>query len=288
MKKLIYLSIIVSGVIILSSATENKSAGPPGCFAGEPPNFTNCTSCHSDFPVNFGTATILFDLGGADTGYIPGATYDIKVSIQKPGLPAGGFLFTALQDNDITTTPGIITLNDAVRTQTIDLANPHVQGCGLQNKVYVEHTYQGHTSPTPGENSWDFKWKAPPTYVGDITFYLATVESNYSGDEFGDYVYTRKVQSKDRTTGIDQVSGAFASLSVYPNPAMNKTFIKRGNLQIDKIELVNMQGMKLKEFNDLPANKAELVLDLQDISAGVYFVIIKGEGISVARKLMIL
>ena len=76
--------------MVLSSAGSYKSAGPPGCFAGEPPNNTNCTSCHTDYTVNSGQATVLFNMGGADTGYVPGATYQVSITIRNAGMSVAG------------------------------------------------------------------------------------------------------------------------------------------------------------------------------------------------------
>src|ERR1044072_6027877 len=109
MRKKMLSCCLLMGTVALTAA-QYKSAGPPGCYAGEPPNNNNCTSCHTDYPVNSGTATVQLDLGGADTGYVPGQTYPLTVSVKKTGMPAAGFQLTVLQDSDNTRSPGTITL----------------------------------------------------------------------------------------------------------------------------------------------------------------------------------
>jgi hypothetical protein len=287
MKRITYIVFILAAVVVLSAGIQ-KSAGPPGCHAGEPPNNFNCTSCHSDFPVNTGDANILFDVGGADTGYIPGKTYNITISVKKTGMMAAGFQFIALQDNNLSTSPGSITLTQPSRTQKVDANNPHVQGCGLLQKVWVEHTYQGITSDASGESLWKFDWKAPDNYVGNITFYLAALETNYDGEVTGDYTYTRSISSPDVTTNVIQLDKPFADLMIFPNPATSKLWFKTGVHGIQKIELLNMQGKLIKQLdNTLQENTTDLQLDLSGIRPGVYFVAIQGKEANAVRKILI-
>jgi hypothetical protein len=288
MRNITYIFFIMAAIIVLSAGIQ-KSPGSPGCHAGEPPNFTNCTSCHSDFAVNTGNANILFDVGGADTGYIPGQTYNITVSIKKTGMMAAGFQFIALQDNNISTSPGSITLTQPSRTQKVDASNPHVHGCGLLQKVWVGHTFQGITSDTSGESLWEFDWKAPDNYVGNITFYLAALEANYDGENTGDYTYTRSISSPDITTNVIQPDKPFANLMIFPNPANSKIlFVKTGVHDILKIELLNIQGKLIKRFDyTLQDNTTDLQLDLNGISHGVYFVAIQGKEATAVRKIVI-
>lgn len=285
MKKSVYIFFIATGLIAISAA-EYKSAGPPGCFAGEPPNNTNCTSCHTGASVNSGTASILFDLGGADTGYVPGATYNITVSVKKVGMQAAGFQFTALQSNDNTKTPGTITLSDPTRTQKVDPSNPHVQGCGLFNKVYVEHTFQGITSSS-GESIWGFKWQAPQSYVGDINFYTAVLESDFSGDEFGDKVYTKKLTSKGKTTSVGMLGSQDESIHIFPNPVVTAFNIATANFSIKKVDIVNTQGVLVKSIKVSSVNRDSLKVDAEDLASGVYFVIIHGEEGKSVKKIIV-
>lgn len=287
MKKILYIIGITAGVALLSSAGSYKSAGPPGCFAGEPPNNTNCTSCHTDFTVNSGGATVLFDVGGADTGYVPGATYNITVSVKKAGMGVAGFQFIALQDNDNKKSPGTVTLDDPARTQKVDPANPHVQGCGLFDKVYIEHTYQGITLTGTDENSWTFKWKAPDDHVGDISFYMAAVEADNSGDEFGDYVYTRKAVSKGKPNSVNSID-AVEGISLYPNPASAVLYINAGVYRLNTIILMNMQGAVVRQYDIKHSSRQDNhVIDLNAVTHGVYFVQLQGDDLHVVKKVVV-
>jgi hypothetical protein len=288
MKKIVYLLFIICFAVVMFSGVE-KSAGPPGCHAGEAPNFFNCTVCHSDNPVNTGSANITFDLGGADTGYIPGHTYDINISVKKTGMLAAGFEFIALQNNSLSVSPGTITLTNPVRTQKVDPSNPHVQGCALQQKVWVEHTFQGILSDAFGESLWSFKWKAPSTPVGSITFYLAALQTNYNGDEFGDYVYTRSLTANSVGVGIEELQNPLSDLMIFPNPATSKLIIRSNStVAIQRIELLNLYGKSIKQFENIASsNDQDIVIDLSGINSGVYFAIIHGKGARTVKKIMI-
>jgi hypothetical protein len=226
---------------------------------------------------------------GADAGYIPGKTYNITVSVKKQGMQAAGFQFVALQNNDVNTSPGSITLTQTSRTQKVDANNPHVQGCNLMQKVWVEHTYQGINSDASGESLWTFEWKAPNSHVGDITFYLAALESDYSGDETGDYVYTKSISSPDLTTSVIESDNPYADLVIFPNPANSKLYLKTHAPDIQQIELLNTHGKLMKRFNNsIPThNTTAIELDISDISPGVYYVSIQGKKASTVRKIVI-
>ncbi|HRE96966.1 MAG TPA: hypothetical protein PK637_09385, partial [Flavobacteriales bacterium] len=249
MKRAIYSAILLCGLLCVTSAIP-KSGGPPGCHAGEPPTSLNCTACHTDNPLNSGTANIMFDLGGADTGYVPGNTYTITVAVEKPGMLAAGFQFIALQNTNLNFSPGTISISDPARTQTVDPGNPHVQGCNLLQKVWVEHTYQGINSDANGESRWSFQWQAPATDVGDITFYLATLESDYNGDETGDFVYTQSVLSPGQNTSTSTVSSP-ENLILFINPLTSKLHIKCECREIKKIEIRNISGTIVKRIDNI-------------------------------------
>lgn len=173
-----------------------KSAGPPPYSAGEPPANETCANagCHDGVTsaLNSGTATVNLNLGGAETGYLPGMNYTIKISISKTGMQRSGFQIIALRNNDNSKSPGEVVLIDTNRTQRRD--NTSVTwGCCWQNRVWVTHKYNGIASVSPGYNEWTYKWYAPNTNVGNISFYLAALDANNDMIDTMDYTYTKQV-----------------------------------------------------------------------------------------------
>jgi hypothetical protein len=188
----LFLSLFAASVVG-KEAWLPKSAGPPACFAGEPPRSSSChgSGCHADYALNSGAATLLLHLDGAEDGYAPGQLYKLRVSLTRPGLQRGGFQFIALQDSKDTLSPGTFTLTDALRTQRIDRSVQHADtGCGVFSKVWIEHTEYGIDDPVRDTLSWQFDWVAPASDAGSITFYVAAVEANLDLDPTGDHVYS--------------------------------------------------------------------------------------------------
>jgi hypothetical protein len=281
------LAFLIALIILSSGAL--KSNGPPGCHAGEPPANLNCTSCHFGAALNSGSATVSFDLGGADTGYIPGATYTITVSVQKNGLQAAGFQSIALLDKDHKISPGTVTLTEPTITQTVDVNNPHAHGCNIDQKVWIEHTFDGITSDTSGLCKWVYNWKAPDAYIGNVTFYLSVLESNYDGTESGDYTYTRSIKSPDKVTSINSLYKISNELILYPNPANSKIYVKAADIEISKIELMDTKGQSIKQFLNFESSvNNEYVFELGNINSGMYFIKIQGDNYTEIKKILIL
>ncbi len=278
MKKLyIVFALFAAALVFSSSRTDyvegcgdgisRKSAGPPSCYAGEPPLFTTCGSsgCHDDSPINSGTAQLHLDLGGADVNYIPGQQYTVTVLLSRTGIVRGGFQIVALQDSLPSKSPGFITLLEPVRTQRIDAAHPHPGPCSTQNKVWIEHTDTGIDSVANDTIQWRFSWLAPSVDEGSITFYLAAIDANKDLDNTGDYVYTLSKTISALSTSIKETDKDV--VSVFPNPASD--YIRLQNLKGEqRISIVSSTGMVVKEA----FVSGYAVIDVSELACGVYFI----------------
>jgi hypothetical protein len=278
MKKISVVFFLLGILVLLSSSRSDepdscgdgvsrKSGGPPSCYAGEPPLLTTCqtSGCHEDFPLNTGTVQLHLYLGGADSAYIPGQFYTITVSISRPGMVRGGFQITALQDNHTSVSPGLYFLTDTVRTQVIDAFHSHSGGCPTQNKVWIEHTGNGIDQVAGDSIKWQYRWKAPSTNVGTITFYLAAVDANMDLDNTGDHVYslTKQIPAAVGTSveAIDDVQ-----LSIFPNPA--NSFLE---IQVGRPVLVSIWNVTGQEV--LRQRVAQTTsIDISNFRSGIYFI----------------
>lgn len=243
-----------------------KSAGPPSCYAGEPPGFTTCASggCHDDSPLNSGIAQLNLNLGGADTNYIPGQQYTITVSLTRAGLVRGGFQIIALQDSNISTSPGIITLSEPLRTQLIDAAHPHPGPCATQSKVWVEHTAAGIDNVLNDTIQWQYNWQAPATNVGSITFYVAGIDANNDQDNTGDFTYTTSKTITSFPVGIQTFTKS--DIRIFPNPAGGFIYIE--TTRPFSVSIVNMLGETLHRQK---ANAMQPI-DVSNFNSGIYFI----------------
>ncbi|HWB64970.1 MAG TPA: choice-of-anchor V domain-containing protein [Chitinophagales bacterium] len=307
MKKISLSFLLLAVVLVFTSLTgnsgdegcmnlhgERKSAGPPSCYAGELPQMNTCNSsgCHEDYATNSGSARLNLYLGGADWGYHNDSTYTITVSLARAGMVRGGFQIIALQDNDITTTPGLITLTDNVRTQLVDAAHPHTGPCDTQNKVWVEHTAYGIDDISGDSITWHFTWQAPSTNVGSVTFYLASVDANKDLDCTGDYVYSlsKTIQALDTTiaTSINNTGNKnLAWLQISPNPLSGQAvaYYQLPSEPKDAVFVVYDLLGRLKTTSRLSTTKGSILLNANGYANGVYLcaLVINGKTESVQR-----
>ncbi|MGB2116067.1 MAG: LamG-like jellyroll fold domain-containing protein [Flavobacteriaceae bacterium] len=80
---------------------------------------------------------------------------------------------------------------------------------------------------------------------------------------------------------LDFVTG----LSIYPNPVIDNCNIKASSNLIDSVSIFNLQGQEIKRINNNQP-KANMTLNLSDLTSGNYFVNITGSGITTTRKIL--
>lgn len=182
--------------------------GPDPGFTGAPGEST-CTSCHGGGPAG-GTLTI----EGLPTSYTAGQQILVTVRLNQAGRARYGFELTALGPNG--QSAGTIELSQPDRTQ---LKNSFF---GPQ-RVYVEHTFNG-TTPSSGQGLWTFRWTAPATSTGTVTFYVAGNAANGDRTASGDSIYTTNTAIQAQQTPpppnfavVSAASFAAPNVPVSPN-----------------------------------------------------------------------
>lgn len=123
----------------------SNSAGNPEPVGrtGSPGDGQSCNAsgCHAAV-----SRVAAFSLSGISSGYSPGATYNLTLTPSGPK----GFEIVAEADAN----------NQSVGSWSAGANNQASAGGGLK-----------HVGP--GAASWSFAWTAPPTNVGNVTFYMA-------------------------------------------------------------------------------------------------------------------
>lgn len=171
----------------------------------------------------------------------------------------------ALQDNDITTSPGIITLLEPSRTQRIDAAHPHQGPCATQNKVWIQHTADGIDDVANNTIQWQYNWLAPAADVGGITFYVVALDANNDLDNSGDRVHTLSRQITPAiSTRLSEVD--FTSPRLFPNPVSATLTVMVNDAEVffaERFVVANAQGKQLLE-------STSRVIDVSVLSPGIY------------------
>lgn len=153
------------------------SGGPPNNYANNPPNSSNCSTCHSSFGVNSGNGEFLISLGVEE--YTPGETYEVSVTLTDPGQSRWGFELTVQDDSNFMA--GSFAVTDATNTQLADQ--------GGDSPDFMKQTSAG-TYNGDGSATWTFDWTAPESGSGDVTFYASGNAANGDFGTAGDYIYT--------------------------------------------------------------------------------------------------
>ncbi|MDX2001113.1 MAG: choice-of-anchor V domain-containing protein [Chitinophagales bacterium] len=177
--KLRLLSIIVLSATIMAlfydmPTAHSNAAQPPAGRTGAPSEGTcNAAGCHSGSSVVASSNEILFkEAPNLDyTEYTPGDTVNLTVNITASSK--NGFEITCLDTADNMAGTFILTSTSTTTLQTSG---------GRQ--------YVGHKNAS-GTNAWVFKWAAPATNIGPVTFYIAANKANGNNASSGDVIHTQ-------------------------------------------------------------------------------------------------
>src|SRR5437763_1787632 len=170
----------VAAVLLTDNAANPRarafSAGPPAGYT-HAPGEVDCSDCHTTPAQSAGTISL-----NAPQRYTPGETYDIIVThdTQDPTRVRWGFELTALDSSD--QKAGALAPSDDL-TQVVNHQGPCPTG------QYIEHTSKGTFAGQQNGANWTFKWTAPDSDVGPVTFYVAGNQANGDGNSSGDNIY---------------------------------------------------------------------------------------------------
>ena len=180
----------ISTVLLLLFVASNSSvfaysSGPNDGLTGSPGEGT-CTQCHLGNALNSTGGSLMLTV---PENYLPGEVYDIVVNLSRSGQSRWGFEMTALNSN-------------GTRSGTFATADGNTQLSEANSKQYIKQTSDGSAQGTRDTNSWTFKWTAPTTNIGPITFYAAGNAANGDFGTAGDYIYTQKATSEVPVYGV--------------------------------------------------------------------------------------
>lgn len=175
--KIIYyfFALLTISTLLLSNTSEavsdNGRAGSTGS-----PGETTCSSCHGG--AGAGSATLTSDI--PLSGFVPGGTYNISVTVSESGQSVFGLGVEALTTANANA--GTLAISDAASTKLLSKA---VSGVTRQNVVH-----QLNGGATANSKTFTFKWTAPAVAAGNVTFYYAGLAANGNGtDDAADHTY---------------------------------------------------------------------------------------------------
>ena len=237
-----------------------KNSGGAGPGRTGAPGEQNCTGCHSGTAQNGSGVNLVTLLNGATpvTSYIPGNTYTVALSMSTSAAKKG-FQATVLDG-------------------TGSMAGNFTAGLNTQingtSRKYANHTSTSNTSAT---TLWGWTWQAPASNVGNVTFYVATNETNNNGNDNGDVIYlSQHVFSPQSGAGIEEIEVENSFTAGYL-PSDNSVVISCNTLVAGKMSM-NLFDLKGKLIyaeqmgQSIPGQIKELVQLPSVIESGMYVV----------------
>jgi len=162
------------------------SSGPPsavnGVLGATAQNTCAQSGCHSDFPLNSGTGSVV--ITGLPATWTPGQVYALTVRVSLTGAQRYGFQFTSVSNS---TGAQAGTLSAASPADARVQICPGGPGCFNDSPLqFAEHNSFANTSGT-----FNFRWTAPSSAaVGAVRFNVAGNAANGDANSTGDRIYT--------------------------------------------------------------------------------------------------
>ncbi|MCB2219268.1 MAG: T9SS type A sorting domain-containing protein [Bacteroidetes bacterium] len=242
----------IPALFLLFTSEVLYHTGSPGGKTGSPgDNGNNCTDCHSGTPVTEDFWIYSPEL--LTTNYVPGQTYSMFVIGVDADANKIGFEATAedASGNKV----GTFMAGGMGFTQT------------LNGGTSITHTALGSTPIADTGTIFVFNWTAPPTNVGEITFYAAVNTANGNGSTSGDQIHLSQFVPGSINVGISE--NKEDDLKIFPNPSEGIVNISKNSVSESDLTVLNVNGQVV--FKE-KTNGKQTKIDLSFLKKGVYFI----------------
>ncbi len=243
-----------------------------------------CISCHgsSSSGIEVGLDIEILDGNGisiATSGYTPGETYEVKVTIPTiSGSPAA----VAFQ---------MVALNAALGESGPDISdwqpissNVQVSAASNTGRTYVEQT-----APS-SSNEFRMSWTAPTDLEGEVTFYSCGNGVNLNGATSGDNAACNTlVISSDQTSLASDLQKNIQQVKVFPNPVSDQVNINifaktSGNYSIQLLNTIGQQ-VYVREVN-LSNGDNQQVIEMSNLSQGMYILRVSNQDQVISKNIV--
>lgn len=137
-----------------------------------------CRSCHFDYDLNPEEGALT--LSGLGSTVSAGASYEIRITVERPELGAAGFQLTSRYEDG--RQAGHFDIEGNARVMFSTSAPDTLQ--------YVQHSAEGSRPQGNNRQRWTITWTAPEQPEGPVIFNVAANAANGDRSEFGDYIYS--------------------------------------------------------------------------------------------------
>jgi hypothetical protein len=192
------------------------------------------------------------------------ALRDVDGYIASNSALAGG--------NWVSTGSNVLQLTTSWKEYEIDFTGKLSEEWGCACDLTEQQITQLYFGINPG---WDSQWPINDEF-GNV------VDAAFTGTIEIDYI---KIADENCSLGGATSVGPTLTaqqVSIYPNPAGDETNIVIDGVSNYEVQLVNTSGVVVKTFNDNATN-----LKLNNISSGLYILVIKSDNNSIFKKVII-
>ena len=99
------------------------------------------------------------------------------------------------------------------------------------------------------------------------------------------YVWTQEVEPVSVYDGVNENTNS--TLSLYPNPAVNETFVTIDNAGVSTISVYDMQGRLVSTMNVTATEGEQVRVSTETLNAGVYFISVNSDSAVRTAKLVV-
>lgn len=280
--KIIYTFFAASLLLTLFLSNSNGRAdqanwgntGAPG--DQELPNGAprTCQSCHATGDIQVTLDIEISENGTPIESYVPGATYDMMVSVNHVGGPTPngyGFQIVALVDSDESDVDGWSEVS----------ANAKIMTASNTGRSYVEQ------NASSASNVFTAKWTAPEQGSGDVTFYSCGNGVDGNGATSNDGAACNTLQlSEDMGSSTRQLATTL-SWEIYPNPAQNNLNIaleSAHNLANASLGIFDLNGKVMAQRMLSDSNVWTETIDVSAYTQGLYLIRVQTENDVITKK----
>jgi hypothetical protein len=222
------------------------------------PDESNCTDCHGG-TVNSGSGSLVISSPTLkDWKYTPGQTYEMNVTVAQTGITLFGFSIEAL------TSAG----TDAGSFVIIDDTQTHIDSSDVSGTMRKSMTHSFNGGRTNDSHTFVFKWTAPATDIGPVTFYSAGNAANANNLNSGDFIYTKSQVITPASVGITKLDATSLDVQLFPNPTKDKLAIHAAVNDKLTVSIYDLQGNLLIRKENIFSKS---FIDVSALSAGTYF-----------------
>ena len=243
---IIPILVICFSLVFYPKKTTSFGNGSPGGKTGSlGDGLESCSSCH--YAGEGQNASISSNIPAS--GYIPGETYTINLSINQNNISKFGFEITA--ENQQGDKKGIFLITNTSETKTTN------------NNTAVTHTASG-VNGINNEKNWSFDWVAPGFAAsdGEVIFYSSLIAANGDGQNTGDTKHSASLTVQESTSNTK-----FVNKRKYLIIAQNKIFVNKKD--IHQINIYDISGKLILNKNKPKLNE---VISLDSYSKNIYLI----------------